>query len=375
MQMIELFKGVNVSRFGLGCMRLPKTTDAEGKEIVDEAAAIEMIRYAIDNGVNYIDTAYVYGNSEEIVGKALKDGYREKVVLATKLPVSSCKSKEDLQKYLDEELARLQTDYIDVYFLHNLHKTAWAKVLEYDAFAFMQDLKAKGIIKYIAVSLHEKFDHFKEVLDAYPWDLSMLQYSYYYRHTQAGEEGVKYAKEKGIPMVIMEPLHGGMLANEMPKAVADAFGDFGKGMSNAKKSFMWLYDQPEVTLVISGCSALEQVKENIEIFSEAKTGVLTDADKEAFERARLAWESLVNVNCTACGYCMPCPGGVDIPTVFHVYNELAKTDHQKWLYALMCEGPGKDASKCIECGMCEPKCPQFIPIIEKLKEAHKAFKG
>ncbi len=365
--------GKKVSRFGLGCMRLPKTKDAEGNEIIDRPEAIALIRKAIDSGVNYIDTAYFYGESEEVVGLALKDGYREKVILATKLPVSNLTCKEDLQKYYDEEIERLQVEHIDVYFLHNLFEANWEKVLKFDALDFMVDLKKQGKISYIAVSMHGTNAHFEKVIDYFNWDLAMIQYNYYDKYNQAGQKGLKYASAKGIPVVSMESLHGGMLAQDVPEKVEAAFGDWKKDTSNVEKAFMWLYNQPEVTVVLSGSSSMEQLEDSLRIFENAKCGVLSDEENALFDDARKVWESFVNIECTGCNYCMPCPAKVDIPLVFHVWNEIAKTPAQKWLYNVMLVQSGKDVTKCVECGKCSKVCPQKFDIPARLKEAHAAL--
>ncbi len=365
--------GKKVSRFGLGCMRLPKMKNAEGKEVIDEPEAIKLIRTAIDKGVNYIDTAYFYEGSEVVVGKALKDGYREKVILATKLPMSIVNSEDDLQKYYEEELERLDVEHIDVYFLHNLFESNWEKVLKYNAIDFMVNLKKQGKISYIAVSMHGTNEHFEKVIDHFDWDLAMIQYNYYDKYHQAGQKGLLHASAKGIPVVSMESLHGGMLAVDVPEKVEAAFGDWKKDLSNAEKSFMWLYNQPEVTVILSGCSTMEQLEENIQIFNKAQSNILSDEEVALFDKAREAWESFINIECTDCKYCMPCPAKVDIPLVFSIWNEIARSPAQKWLYNLMLVQSNKDATKCVECGKCSKVCPQKFDIPARLKEAHAAL--
>ncbi len=362
--------GKKVSRFGLGCMRLPSIKDAEGNSSIDEPKAIELIRKAIDSGVNYIDTAYFYPGSEVVVGKALKDGYREKVILATKLPMSIVEKDEDLQKYYEEELERLQVDYIDVYFLHNLFESNWDKVLKYNATSFMENLKKQGKIGYIAASAHGNSDHIAKVVDAYDWDLVMVQYNYYDKFNQAGQEGVRRASAKGIPVVAMEPLHGGMLVNDVPEIVEDAFKGLDKAKTNSERSFMWLYNQPEITVVLSGSSTMEQLEDTLKIFENAQSNCLSAEDEAVYDKARQAWESLINIECTGCNYCMPCPANVDIPGVFYRWNDFKRAPDQKWLYNLIQKDNGTDASKCIDCGKCEKVCPQKLPIPQKLKEAH-----
>ncbi len=366
--------GKKVSRFGLGCMRLPKMEDENGKSVMDEAEAIKLIRKAIDSGVNYIDTAYIYPDSEVVVGKALKDGYREKVILATKLPVGSCKEKADLEKYYKEEVERLGVDHIDVYFLHNLHKTTWAKVLEFDALEFMQNLKNEGKISYIAVSMHEGYEHFEMVMDYFKWDLAMIQYNYYDKFNQAGIKGLKYASAKGIPVVTMESLHGGMLSNNVPQSVQDAFKGWNEDKSDAEKSFMWIYNQPEATIILSGVSTIEQLDENLKIFADAKPGILTEEDEKRYDKAREEWLKFVNIECTECGYCMPCPAKVNIPGIFKQWNDFAKAPDQKWLYNILFVQTGQGAELCVNCGKCSKACPQKFDIPARLKEANEAMK-
>ncbi len=362
--------GKKVSRFGLGCMRLPSVKDGEGNSTIDEPKAIELIREAIDNGVNYIDTAYFYPGSEVVVGKALKDGYREKVMLATKLPMSKVTCEEDLQKYYQEELDNLQVDHIDVYFLHNLFPVNWDKVKKYNAIEFMENLRNKGEISYIAASIHGDNPHIEEVITAYDWELVMIQYNYFDKFKQAGIKGLKVASAKGIPVVAMEPLHGGMLVNDVPQVVEDAFKNFDKASTNSERAFMWLYNQPEITVVLSGSSSMDQLHDTLRIFDKSKVDVLSEEDELIYDNARAAWESLVNIECTGCNYCMPCPAKVNIPLVFQRWNDFKVAPEQKWLYNVMLVGKGTDASKCIDCGKCEKLCPQKLSIPEKLKEAH-----
>ena len=367
----------SISRYGLGCMRLPSIILPNGKKDFDDEASIAMIRAAIDQGVNYLDTAYVYGRSEEIVGKALLDGYREKVILSTKQPMSEVTCKEDLQKFFDIELERLQTDYIDVYHLHNLHKGHWRKVLEFGALEFITELKAKGLIRHAAFSVHERIDHLHEILAAYPWELAMIQYNYLDKHNQMGIEGLRLIASKGIPVVVMEPLHGGLLAADVPQSVIDAFGDYEPEMSQVEKAFRWLYNQPEVSVVLSGTSSMEQLQDTLRIFEKAETGCLSEEDELCYDRARNEWEKMVKVPCTACQYCMPCPVKVNIPEVFRVYNEAARdpNHNQRWLYGAILVNSSEDASQCVKCQQCVAKCPQFIDIPAKLREAHEAITG
>jgi len=360
-----------VSRFGLGCMRLPQVTLADGKKDYDDAAGIELVRSAIDRGVNYIDTAYAYGRSEEVVGKALLDGYREKVILVTKIPLSEAKNHEDLYRIFDEQCARLQTDYIDVYHLHNMNHGSWPKVAELDALRFLDDLKAKGKIKHASFSCHERLEFLETALDAYDWDLVMVQYNYLDKFNQVGRKGVELLHSRGIPMVAMEPLHGGLLAQDVPESIQAAFGDFHPEMNQAEKAFLWLYSQPEVSVILSGSSSMEQLDDSLRIFEKAQFKPLTAAEEAVYDNARAAWEAMVKVPCTACAYCVPCPMGVNIPEIFRMYNETARLKNpQRWLYSSILKNAGEDASKCVRCGQCQPKCPQSIAIMDMLAEAH-----
>jgi len=371
MKYIQMPKdGRPVSRFGVGILRMPKINGS-----IDPHQAKPLIRYAIDHGVNFFDTAYMYQGSEEALGIALEDGYREKVILSTKLPIFSVTHKDDLYKYFEEELKRLKTDYLDYYLLHGLNVSSWKKVQQFNVLEFLTELKEKGLVKHVGFSIHETFDHFKTVVDAYNWDLVMVQYNYYDRFNQVGERGVKYAASKGIAVATMESLHGGMLANNVPKAVEDAFGNWQKEKSNAEKAFMWLYNQPEVSIILSGITTLEQLKDNIRIFSEAESNCLTEEENALFDQAREAWYKNVNVECTGCAYCMPCPQNVDIPTIFQHYNLLVNTTEQRWVYDTIVVASGKDPSYCIECGKCEKHCPQNIKIIDMLKKADQALRG
>ncbi|MCH4889211.1 aldo/keto reductase [Acidaminobacter sp. JC074] len=371
MQYIKLPRdGRQVSRFGVGVLRMPKV---DGK--IDPTQAKPIIRYAIDHGVNFFDTAYMYEGSEVALGHALEDGYRDKVILSTKLPIYAVKSKDDLKRYFDEELKRLRTDYLDYYLLHGLNVDSWATTLKYDVLDFLTDLKEKGLVKHVGFSVHESFDFFKEVVDAYDWDLVMVQYNYYDKFNQVGQKGVQYAHSKGIAVATMESLHGGMLANDVPKDVEDAFADWKTDVSNAEKSFMWLYNQEEVSIILSGVSNLDQLKDNLRIFDNAQSNCLSDEENALFDDARKAWYKNVHVECTGCGYCMPCPVGVDIPTIFQHYNLLINTKEQKWVYDTMVVASGKDPSKCIACGKCEKHCPQSIKIIDELKNADKVLRG
>lgn len=362
-----------VSRFGMGCMRLPQTKTADGKKVIDETAAIEMIRYAIDHGVNYLDTAYAYKGSEEVVGKALKDGYREKVVIATKTPVSQLKEPGDYQRFYEAQVSRLQVDCIDVYILHCLDRSNWEKVKQTSGIDFMEDLKTQGKIRQIGFSFHADYELFQEIVDAYPWDMCLIQLNILDDQHQAGIRGLEYAASKGIPVAIMEPLKGGLLGNTPPQEVSELLNSFEEKRSLVEWAFRWLYDRPEAKVILSGVSTMDQLKDNLQIFQDADCKVMTEENHELIKQIKGIYHSIVKVGCTACGYCLPCPAGVNIPEIFKVYNDAGLstwTEYGKVFYSLVASNSGKDASNCLECGGCQKRCPQNIPIIDILKQAH-----
>ncbi|MCL2757335.1 MAG: aldo/keto reductase [Coriobacteriia bacterium] len=365
MQYIDLgATGLEVSRFGLGCMRFPQ----------DEAEAIQMVRYAIDHGVTYIDTAYIYQNSEEILGKALKGGYREKIKLVTKAPLWNINTYADLETYLDIQLKRLGTDYLDVYLLHNLYQRHWEKVQDLEAFHFLEEMEDKGKIGAKGFSIHNTFDAFKEVVDYAAWDVGQIQLNILDVDNQAGLAGLMYGASHGLAMVIMEPLRGGNLVTSMPKAVASLIEDYPEKRSLVEWALRWLYDKPEVSVILSGTSTLEQLKDNLRIFEKASTGCLSEADQELIGRIRAAYEAQHTVGCSACRYCMPCAQGVDIPGVFKLYNSyklLGCSFVDRLMYNSTFVERGKGADRCIACGLCQERCPQRLSIIESLETAHK----
>ncbi len=365
--------GLDVSRFGMGCMRFPQK-EKDGKKITDEAESIRMIRHAVDNGVDYFDTAYVYGDSEVVLGKALQDGYREKVNIATKIPPSRF---HEFETCLDEELERLQTDYIDFYLLHFLCGPNWEKAKKHDLLNAMKRARDKGKIKYIGFSFHDHVDVFKEIIDAFPWDMCQIQLNYLDEDLQAGVEGLKYAADKGIGVVIMEPLKGGVLAEDIPAEILSKWNEFSEQRSPADWAFRWLCSFPEVGVVLSGVSSMEQLEENISIFKNPETGSMSDAEFAIVDEVKQLYNKKIKVPCTGCGYCVPCPFNVDIPQIFRIYNNVFMTGSMEYfnnLYQGLMINNGKDASKCTECGKCEEKCPQQIPIIQHLKDVDALYK-
>ncbi|GAB6118727.1 aldo/keto reductase [Thermoanaerobacter brockii subsp. lactiethylicus] len=364
---------IAISALGFGLMRLPAIDNDNSK--IDEAEAIRMIRYAIDNGVNYIDTAWPYhgGNSEIVAGKALKDGYREKTFLATKLPTWLINEKEDMDKYLNEQLKKLQTDYIDFYLLHALDKSKWENMKRVDALSWAEKKKQEGKIRHIGFSFHDEYPVFQEIVDYYDkWDFCQIQYNYIDIDVQAGEKGLKYAASKGLGVVIMEPIRGGRLANP-PKAVQDIWDTAKVKRTPAEWALQWLWNQPEVSVVLSGMSTFEQLKENIESAKRSGINTLTKEELEIVNKVRNKYKELSPIACTGCNYCMPCPNGVNIPRNFGLYNEAHmyntyeanRRDYENL-------GDAK-ASSCIECGTCESVCPQHLTIIDYLKEVADYF--
>ena len=361
---------IELSAFGVGCMRLPIVGDDKTK--IDEAEAIKMIRRAIDGGVTYVDTAYPYhgGNSEYVVGKALKDGYRERVHLATKLPIWLCEKPEDLQKYFDEQLSKLQTDHIDFYLVHALSKERWDNAKKLGITDFLTKLKNEGKIKYACFSFHDKYEVFEEIINDYDWDMCQIQYNFMDINNQAGTKGLELAGSKGIPVVIMEGLLGGRLA-KAPANVQKLYDEFETKRSPVEWAFRWLCNHPEVATVLSGVSNMEQVEDNLRIFDTVEVGAMDEKELKLMSDVRDAYNSLIKVPCTACQYCMPCPNGVDIPKTFAVWNNASLYDgkekgHENF-EAMVKEG--KDPRQCVACGACEAVCPQHINIIEMLKKA------
>ncbi len=363
-----------VSALGFGCMRMPTIDDNPAN--INEAKAIEQIRYAIDHGVNYVDTAYPYHQeqSEVLVGKALQDGYREKVKLATKLPVWMVKEYADFDRLLNEQLAKLQTDYVDFYLLHALSKDRWHQMKELGVLEWFDSAVADGRIKHPSFSFHDTLDVFKEIVDAYDWHMCQIQFNYMDEDYQAGLEGLKYAGSKGIAVVVMEPLRGGKLAKNVPTDVKAAFDASGIERTPAAWALRWIWNFPEVATVLSGMGTMEEVKENIASAADAKPESMTSEELAVIEQVKEIYQRRIAVNCTECAYCQPCPSDVKIPQIFKMHNELSmyEIDDPKRGYKGMI-GSSEDASKCVECGQCEAVCPQNLAIIEELKRAHEVL--
>ncbi|CEN87254.1 aldo/keto reductase [Paraclostridium sordellii] len=367
--------GEKISILGFGCMRFPQT---DGK--INEDETLKMVRYAIDNGVNYIDTAYPYhgGESELVVGRILKDGYREKVNLATKLPSWNIKSREDMDKYLNEQLKKLQTNYIDFYLVHALDKELWDNLVKNGIFDFLDEIKRKKKVRYVGFSFHDKYEVFEKIIDDYGWDFTQIQYNYIDEDYQAGTKGLEYAYKKGLGIVIMEPLRGGKLVNNLSNDIKDIIKFANTKKSPIKWAFKFLYNKSEIGIVLSGMSTMEQVIENIKICDEeGKANSMTRDEKKIIDNLGEKFKSKIKVDCTACKYCIPCPRGVNIPGCFEALNNASMFDDVESVKINMykfIEENKSDASMCIECGKCEAMCPQHINIIDKLKEVKYTFK-
>jgi len=366
--------GLKTSIFGIGCMRLPLQAGQTDSARIDEAKAIRMIRAGIDGGVTYIDTAYPYhgGNSELVVGKALQDGYRERVFLATKLPVWEVKSADDFDRLLNQQLEKLQTDHVDFYLLHALHQGTWGKVRDLGVLEFLDRAKADGRIRYAAFSFHDQLPLFKEIIDSYAWDMCQIQLNILDVDYQAGLAGLEYAAARGIGVVVMEPLRGGALAAHVPADIQAVWDEASEQRSGVDWAFRWLANRPEAKVILSGVSTMEQLEDNLRIFADTKPGCLTAEDEARVDRVRALYQSKIQVDCTGCEYCLPCPSGVAIPAVFRAYNQAFMIEDLasgQSSYAWLVKNH-EDASLCVECGACEQVCPQHIPIIAKLKDAH-----
>ncbi len=362
-----------VSVLGFGMMRLPTKG---GESNIDLPEAKRMVRHAIDQGVNYIDTAWPYhgGESERATGEILKDGYREKVRLATKLPTWLVNSAKDFDRYFDAQRERLQTDRIDFYLLHTLRRNSWRKLKDFGVIYWAERKMAAGEIGHLGFSCHADTDSFIHIVNDYDnWTFAQIQYNYMDIDNQAGIAGLKHAAEKGLAVVIMEPLLGGGLAKS-PESVDKFWALSDQERTPVDWALQWLWDQPEVTTVLSGMTEMQHVTENLVSADDAEVGSLSESEHEMIAKVRAARRGIDPVPCTACQYCMPCPYGVDIPGNFAIFNEYLLSgdeDVAREKYAALEEG--SRASDCIECGTCEPKCPQEIAIISELERVHAKF--
>jgi len=362
--------GIKGSAFGLGCMRF--NGQASGDTIIDEQKAISLIRRAIDGGVTYLDTAYVYldRTSEIVLGKALRDGYRDRVTIATKMPMEYVHNREEMQALLDEELKKLQTDHIDFYLMHGINREKWEYFKSIGADQFFEDMKRAGKIRYKCFSFHGSYEDFEYVIQDYDWDMVQIQYNFMDVENQAGTKGLELAGRLGIPVVIMEGLLGGRLANA-PENVQALYDAFPVKRTPVEWAFRWLCNHPQIATVLSGCNEAEQIDDNLRIFDTVEPNIMSEDELKLMDDVRAAYVSRTKIGCTACRYCMPCPGGVDIPGVFAAWNNMSLygTDpKQDWnMQQIRANDAGAD--RCLACGACQRACPQHLPIIDSLQRA------
>ena len=362
--------GFDVSRLGFGMMRLPTMKNDQGNDVINRAEAIRMVRRAIDQGLNYVDTAYGYhgGESEIVTGLALKEGYRERVKLTTKLPQWLVNEHADMDRLLDEQLKKLDVSCLDFYLLHALHDEAFSKLQRLNYQKFLQKAQADGRVRHVGFSFHDNHKVFLRILDDYDWDMAQIQFNYLDDQFQAGVDGLLYAGKKGISVVVMEPLRGGALASP-PEPIKKSMAFNSSGFTPVEWAFRYVGDFPQVVTILSGMSTMEQVQDNLRVFKHVKPNSLTEEQHDFIKDLKKQYLARVKVGCTGCDYCQPCPQGVKIPRIFKIYNEsymLGNMDGLKWHYDALVKEKA-DASQCVACGACEAACPQQLPIIDTLK--------
>lgn len=369
--------GIKLSILGFGCMRFPVLNNDEGR--INEPETDKILIEAIKNGVNYFDTAYTYhnGTSEDFVGRFLKKGYCEKVYLATKLPCWEVEKRSDMDRFLDEQLTRLKTDHIDFYLLHALTKRRWQNLIKNDVFDFIDRIIKDCRVSNIGFSFHDDFLVFKEIADSYNWDFCQIQYNFMDEEYQAGAEGLRYAANKGMGVIIMEPLRGGYLINNLPERIRNIWNSSGESKSPVDMALQWVWNHPEVSMVLSGMSNLKQVNENCRTAEKIKPGTMSNRELEIIRKVRDEYLNRQIIPCTGCNYCIPCPEGVDIPGIFSFYNEGKMYDNfsiARVRHSILVKEEEK-ADKCVECGECLEHCPQQIAIPDELKKCRDSFEG
>ena len=369
--------GDEISPLGFGAMRLPLKNGKINREL-----AKEQIYHAIDSGINFIDTAYLYGDSETFLGEVLQGEYKDKVKLCTKLPSINVRKYEDMEKILDEQLKRLQRDSIDYYLIHAVDLKTMNRLLKRDLLNFISKAKNEGKIRHIGFSYHGPKEEFETVLDCYDWDVVMVQYNYFDEHVQASMEGIEYAASKGIGVFVMEPLKGGILAGKMPKEAEEVFKKANPDKSNAQWALEWVLNNRNVTCVLSGMNSIEQIDENIAIADRITPLSLSFEEMETIEYVKRVLRNSLKINCSTCGYCTPCPQGVNIPECMKIYNEKYLFGHKGLInqslidyfqYVCGVMGNTGNAGLCNGCGKCLRKCPQKLDIIAELKKVKKEF--
>lgn len=372
----DLKNGKQLSALGFGCMRFPTSGGR-----IDIEAAEELILAAVRDGVNYLDTAYVYNGSEAALGEIFERnlGLRDKVNIATKLPILRCESASDFDKYLVRSLERLKTDHVDYYLIHNITSAAvWKRLEELGIEQWIAQQKEKGRIGQIGFSYHGPESDFPALLDSYDWDFCQIQYNYMNEHYQAGTAGLKAASDRRIPVIVMEPLLGGKLASELPSEARTVLEDAGASPDPVHLALRWIWNHPEVTVVLSGMNTMEQLVQNVKTARGAHPGSLASAEQRAIELARESIAKSYKVTCTGCGYCLPCPKGVNIPMCFAAYNTSFAHGwyqgmHQYITASGVMEDKARFASDCVQCGACLEKCPQHIDIPKELASVKKRF--
>lgn len=366
--------GFEISRLGYGCMRLPMIKNGD-KSIPDYDRCIKLIRDGIDGGITYIDTAYPYmgGESEIVVGRALKDGYREKVKLATKLPCWKVETREDMDKILNEQLKKLDVPYVDFYLIHALDRERWEKMKALGVTEFLDSAVKDGRIRYPAFSFHDDYSVFRDIMTSYDWKMAQIQFNYLDIREQAGLNGIRLAEKLGIPLVIMEPIRGGALA-KAPQDVQAIIDRYPEKRSAVEWAFRYVSDFAQNAVILSGMSDEEQLKDNLRIFDDVTVGCLSDADKRLIARLRLGYKKRMPIGCTGCSYCVPCPKEVAIPRLFAAYNQANMFDTMDRFPARYENFVNNNiaADKCVKCGLCESQCPQHLPIREWLQTVHNA---
>ena len=369
--------GDEISPLGFGAMRLPLKNGKVNREL-----AKKQIYHAIDSGINFIDTAYLYGDSETFLGEVLQGEYKDKVKLCTKLPSINVKKYEDMEKFLDEQLKRLQRDCIDYYLIHSVDLKTMNRLLKKDLIRFIDKAKDEGKIKHIGFSYHGSMEDFETVLDCYDWDVVMIQYNYFDEYSQVSMEGIEHASSKGMGIFVMEPLKGGILAGKMPHEAEEIFRKADPDKTNAQWALEWVLNNRNITCVLSGMNSIEQIDENIRIAHKTTPLSLSFEDMETIEYVRRVIRNSLKINCSTCGYCMPCPQGVNIPECMKIYNEKYLFEHKGlfnqslinyFQYVGGVMGNASYAGMCNGCGKCLRKCPQKLDIISELKEVKKEF--
>lgn len=365
----------DISLMGYGCMRF---TSHAG--VIDQPKAEAELSAALEAGVDYFDVAYNYSGCEVALGKWLARGARDKVNVATKLPQFNCKRPEDFDRIFEEQLDRLQTDQVDFYLMHMLTSlTSWQRIYDMGITDWIERKKAEGRIRHIGFSYHGGREDFRAIVDAYDWEFCQIQLNYLDANSQAGLEGLHYAAGKGLPVIIMEPLRGGRLADKLPQQAATVFEKADPSLAPAAWGLRWLFDQPEVTCVLSGMNSVKMVEENCALADRTPAGSLTDEERAVYERAIQAIRAVEKIPCTGCGYCMPCPHGVDIPDCFHAYNQSFSEGYVSGLKTYMIVTSLKkepaNAGRCVGCGLCERNCSQSLPIRDDLELVAKRFEN